>query len=354
MLLAACKPGAGRSRSLKQKVAAPSGNVAASARARWRRPGRKCRLLRHRHGSCVTRVRWRCATALRAWSEIATQRGGHRLSSEGRSRDILFGPDKRATGVRTAEADGRTVSPSRRPAPPPTVVRLAGALRGAGSHGGRRQGGRPLQKRRFISTQARSSPRQHRFDIVGKLRVKPLIGRDAEMPEIYERTGHGNVGERQTVLHPDIRSPGSRSPDNRGSAEFLAFRLGRDRLVPGHAQKARPDDRLKTSARRSPSGSCRRTRHTRSSAARPRLGRDEVGLRWSASRSDDRAGIGQAIIAAGRAAARVAKPRHLPERARLDEFRAPVAGPGGLKLHIDALLAAKASTLRTNGDKDDP
>lgn len=61
---------------------------------------------------CVTRARW----AVRECSAgVVRNRDGSAVVTvfhpEGRSRDILFGPDKRATGARTAEADGSDRQP---------------------------------------------------------------------------------------------------------------------------------------------------------------------------------------------------------------------------------------------------
>lgn len=61
---------------------------------------------------CVTRAGWamrECAAGVvrsRDGSAVVTI-----FHPEGRSREILFGPDKRATGVRTAEADGSDRQP---------------------------------------------------------------------------------------------------------------------------------------------------------------------------------------------------------------------------------------------------
>ena len=62
--------------------------------------------------ACVTRAGWRvrdCAAGVvRNGDGSAVVTVFH---PEGRSRDILFGPDKRATGVRTAEDDGSDRQP---------------------------------------------------------------------------------------------------------------------------------------------------------------------------------------------------------------------------------------------------
>ncbi|HST35703.1 MAG TPA: hypothetical protein VLK25_03625 [Allosphingosinicella sp.] len=75
---------------------------------------------------CVTRAGW----ALRDCAAgVVRNRDGSAVVTifhpEGRSRDIMFGPDKRATGVRTAEADGSDRQPfSATRAANATIVRL--------------------------------------------------------------------------------------------------------------------------------------------------------------------------------------------------------------------------------------
>ena len=127
LALAACNPAQVEPDPADHNVAAPAANVSAQSTE-----ADVDALVENRgfYGTgtirCVTRAGWAprdCAAGVirnRDGSMVVTV-----FHPEGRSRDILFGPDRRATGVRTAEADGSDRQPfSATRGADETIVRL--------------------------------------------------------------------------------------------------------------------------------------------------------------------------------------------------------------------------------------
>jgi hypothetical protein len=173
------------------------------------------------------------------------------------------------------------------------------------------------------------------FHVSDRARIALGIDPRLRVPEIGERSGYGNVSEREAItdqIAALVRHGSFEIVEDR--RQIVELRLLRGFNVARTAEKARCDDQVEKDLRsaRDENG-VGEFLEPDGFPAGARLCRDQRRLReFRFEIVNDRAGIGERVIA-------VTKARHLPERTRGTKIGIGIAGTDRRHIEFDALLS---------------